>query len=188
MVKSLDGGGATVRPLLRDFSRQIGILVAPFLTLSTPRALETLRSARPTAPLARSRFAADFPSMARVFIEDCAKAEAQAGYLVDRGAGGDLDGHAIGVAAVTSRLAGLVGMDARERVRAVCAALVHDVGMIFVPRHVLAIPHAQHGLQMTRFVAVQLTRGLREACRFKVVTVHGGVLSGGRCQVTGVRW
>lgn len=142
----LDSGGATVRPLLRDFSRQIGILVAPFLTLSTPRALETLRSARPTAPLARSRFAADFPSMARVFIEDCAKAEAQAGYLVDRGAGGDLDGHAIGVAAVTSRLAGLVGMDARERVRAVCAALVHDVGMIFVPRHVLAIPHAQRSI------------------------------------------
>ncbi len=142
----LDGGGATVRPLLRDFSRQIGILVAPLLNLSTNRALETLRGARPTAPLARSQVYDDFPAKARVFIEDCAHAEALAGYLVDRAAGGDLDGHAIGVAAVTSRLAALVGMDAREQLQAVCAALLHDIGMVFVPRSVLAIPHAQRSI------------------------------------------
>lgn len=142
----LDGGGATVRPLLRDFSRQIGILVAPLLNLSTDRALQALRSTRPTAPLARSQVYDDFPAKARVFIEDCARAEAQAGYLVDRGAGGDLDGHAIGVAAVTSRLAALIGMDAREQVHAVCAALLHDIGMVFVPRSVLVIPHAQRSI------------------------------------------
>ncbi len=145
-VVPLDSGRSTVRPLLRDFNQKVRELVAPLLNMSTQRALEGLRNGRPTAPLARSRFVDDLPSVVRVFIEDCEQADPMGGYLIDRSSGGDEDGHSIGVAAVTSRLATLVGMDARERVTAVCAALLHDAGMVFVPRQVLAIPHSQRSI------------------------------------------
>ncbi|MGE3857045.1 MAG: HD-GYP domain-containing protein [Dehalococcoidia bacterium] len=142
----LDGGRETVRPLLRDFNRQARDLVAPLLNMSTQRALEAVRAQRPLAPLARTRFVDDLPSRVREFIELCDHADRAAGYLVDRGSGGDEDGHSIGVAAVTAHLATLVGMDARERVAAVGAALIHDVGMVFVPAPVLAIPHSQRSI------------------------------------------
>jgi hypothetical protein len=145
-VVPLDAGAGSVRPLLKDFNQKIRDLVAPLLNLSTQKALEGLRSGRPTAPLARSRFVDDLPSTVREFIELCAVADPLGGYLVDRNAGGDEDGHSIGVAAVTARLATLVGMDPRERVAAVCAALLHDTGMVFVPRPVLAIPHSQRSI------------------------------------------
>lgn len=142
----LDGGRTTVRPLLRDLNRQVRDLVGPLVNLSTQRALEAVRAQRPLAPLARTRFVDELPSRVREFIELCDDADLSAGYLVDRGSGGDEDGHSIGVAAVTARLAGLVGMDARERVAAVSAALLHDIGMVFVPAQVLAIPHSKRSI------------------------------------------
>ena len=142
----LDAGQSTVRPLLRDFNQKIADLVRPLLNLSTQRALEGLRTSRPTAPLSRSRFVDDLPSAVREFIEDCSHTDPLGGYLVARSSAGDEDGHSIGVAAITARLATVVGMDARERVAAVGAALLHDVGIVFVPRAVLAIPHSQRSI------------------------------------------
>ena len=139
----LDGGRASVRPLLREFEQRLEDVVAPLLTLSTQRALDVMRRTSPTAPLTRGRFIDDLPGAVQVFMEACADASADGGFLIDRGAAGDDIGHAIGVAAVTSRLVATLGLDPAEQAAIVSAALVHDVGMVLVPRSVRATPRDQ---------------------------------------------
>ena len=139
-VQLLDGGRANVRPLLRDFEQKVADLVASCVSLSTQRALETVRKARPTAPLARGRLLEEMPAAIRAFIDICAEPMTAGGYLLDRVAAEDEAGHAIGVAALTARICGLIGLDAAEREAAVMAALLHDVGMVFVPRSIRMTP------------------------------------------------
>lgn len=145
-VTPLDSGHGSVRAPLREFERRLADVVASLVTLSTQRALETIRRARPTAPLAGGRYAEDMPPALRAFLSECAAANATGGYLIDRGAAEDEAGHAIGVAAVTAHLATVIGLDAEERAAAVAAAFMHDVGMVFVPRTVRATPHAQRSI------------------------------------------
>ncbi|MFA7248507.1 MAG: HD domain-containing phosphohydrolase [Dehalococcoidia bacterium] len=136
----LDAGRGTVRPLLREIEQRIGDIVAPLVSLSTQRALEALRKSHPTAPLARGRCAEDMPGAVRAFLEACTDARPAGGWLIDREAAEDEDGHAIGVAAVTAQITLALGMDAAERAATVTAALLHDVGMVFVPRAVRMTP------------------------------------------------
>ena len=135
-----------MRPLLRDFERKIAMVTAPLVNLSTRRALLTLRETRPTLPIARSRFREDLPAVVRAFIAMCEEASPEGGFLVDRGAGADEAGHAIGVAAITARLTGILGLPAQEQTMIVSAALLHDVGLIFVPAAVRAKPHSQRSI------------------------------------------
>lgn len=136
----LDSGRRTVRPWLRVFERRLADAVAPLVTLSTRRALEVIQRSSPTAALARGRFIENLPGPVSAFMAACATANTTGGLLIDRGAAGDEAGHAIGVAAVTARLVSILGLDAAEQAAIVGAALVHDVGMVFVPPAVRARP------------------------------------------------
>ena len=151
-VTPLDAGHSSVRPLLRDIERRMTIAVAPLLKLSTGRAIEVLRSSHPTAPVRRGRSMWELPGAIETFIADCAEATPSAGYLPDRVAAHDEIGHSIAVAAVTSRIASILGLDEKEQVAAVGAALFHDIGMLFVPRTIRLTPHLEQSIPQQRRV------------------------------------
>jgi len=144
--RPLDNGHGTVRHLLREFEQKLAEVVAPLVTLSTQRALETLRRSHPTAPLARGRCAEEMPVAIRTFMEACASADGESGWLVDRDAAEDEAGHAVGVAGVTAKITEILGLSPPERQAIVTAALVHDVGMVFVPRAVRMTPPDQRSI------------------------------------------
>lgn len=73
-----------------------------------------MRRISPTAPLTRGRFIDDLHASVQVFMEACTEASADGGFLIDRGTAGDEIGHAIGVAAVTSRLVATLVLDPAE--------------------------------------------------------------------------
>lgn len=146
----LDGGGAAVRAVLSALEAGIAEAVAPLLALPTSRALELLAQTHPTAPLRRAPAFVVLPDAAAELAARAAAVDARGGYVTARQAGGDEGGHALGVAALTARIAALIGFDDAAVAEAVAAALLHDAGLVFVPEAVRRMPPAAWGAPQRR--------------------------------------
>ncbi len=133
VIAPLDGGGGAVRAVLRSFSSRISEVAAPFMTLPTARAVEAIRRTQPAAALRSSAAFTLLPEAAADLVARVAHVDPRGGYVTARHSAGDDDGHALGVAALTARIALLLGLAEADVVEVTTAALLHDIGLVFVP-------------------------------------------------------
>ncbi len=132
---------STLHGLLGELTTRLQATVEPLVNQPTPKILEVLKAntsavatVRVTALLAELRAAA--ATLARA----CAQADGGSGYLTDRAPDDDLVGHSIQVAALTARIGATAGLMEDNLMGATYAALLHDVGLIFVPAEIRAAP------------------------------------------------
>ncbi|MEX2446828.1 MAG: HD domain-containing phosphohydrolase [Dehalococcoidia bacterium] len=132
-VTPLDGEAAGVRAVVASLQARVAAVAQPLRQLSTPRILHLLRETQPAAPLRHAPPFLVLREAAKDLAQRAATVSPQGGYVVSRTAADDDAGHAVAVAALTSRIAALVGLDAEAVTDATMAALLHDAGMAFVP-------------------------------------------------------
>ncbi len=142
----------TLQPLLAELTSRLQAAVEPLLNQPSPKILESLRSAISPMSLVRvNALLADLRAASGALARDCAEADGASGYLTDRQPDDDLVGHSIQVAALTARIGAAVGFAEDDLAVATFAALMHDVGLIFVPAEIRAAPERWSVPQRMRF-------------------------------------
>ncbi len=142
----------SLQGLLEEFTARLQKAAEPLLNQPTSKVIEALRmnastvnTIRVSAVLSELRAGAATPARA------CAQASGDSGYLTDRGPDDDIVGHSIHVAALTARIGAAVGFADDDLAGATYAALLHDVGLIFVPAEIRASPERWSVPQRLRF-------------------------------------
>ncbi|TAJ16157.1 MAG: HD domain-containing protein [Dehalococcoidia bacterium] len=132
---------ATLQELLGELTSRLQATVEPLANQPTPKIVEALRAG--TSPVASVRVTAllaELRAGATSLARACAAADGSSGYLTDRQPDDDLVGHSIQVAALTARIGAAVGLADDDLVGATYAALLHDLGFIFVPVEIRGAP------------------------------------------------
>lgn len=141
-----------LQELLGDLTTRLQAVVEPLLNQPSPKIVYSLHSS--LSPLAGVRVTAllsELRGAAAVLARACAAADGASGYLTDRQPDDDLVGHSIQVAALTARIATAVGFAEDDVIGATYAALLHDLGLIFVPAEIRAAPEYWSVPQRMRF-------------------------------------
>ena len=133
VIAPLDGGAGAVRAVLKSLWTRIADASTTFASMPTARAIEAMRRAQPTAAIRWSAAFTVLPEAAADIVSRAATIDARGGYVTARQSAADENGHALGVAALTSRIATLIGLESAEVVEATTAALLHDIGLVLVP-------------------------------------------------------
>lgn len=142
----------TLQQLMSELAARLQASVEPLASQPTPKIVEAVRNA--TSPVAAVRVTsllADIRAGAAVLARACAEADGASGYLTDRQPDDDLVGHSVQVAALTARIGAAVGLADDDLVAATYAALLHDLGLIFVPAEIRGAPERWSIPQRMRF-------------------------------------
>ena len=136
-----DPAAGNLQALMAELTMRLLGSVEPLASQPTPKIVEALRNN--TSPIATVRVTAllaDLRAGAATLARACAEADGTSGYLTDRQPDDDLVGHSIQVAALTARIGAAVGLADDDLVAATYAALLHDLGLIFVPAEIRGAP------------------------------------------------
>ena len=142
----------TLQQLMSELATRLQTSIEPLASQPTPKIVEALRNN--TSPIATVRVTAllaDLRAGAATLARACADADGASGYLTDRPPDDDLVGHSIQVAALTARIGAAVGLADDDLVAATYAALLHDLGLIFVPAEIRGAPERWSIPQRMRF-------------------------------------
>jgi putative nucleotidyltransferase with HDIG domain len=142
----------TLQQLMSELATRLQASIEPLTSQPTPKIVEALRNN--TSPIATVRVTAllaDLRAGASTLARACADADGASGYLTDRQPDDDLVGHSIQVAALTARIGAAVGLADDDLVAATYAALLHDLGLIFVPAEIRGAPERWSIPQRMRF-------------------------------------
>ena len=147
-----DPAAGNLQALMAELTMRLLGSVEPLASQPTPKIVEALRNN--TSPIATVRVTAllaDLRAGAATLARACAEADGTSGYLTDRQPDDDLVGHSIQVAALTARIGAAVGLADDDLVAATYAALLHDLGLIFVPAEIRGAPERWSIPQRMRF-------------------------------------
>ena len=136
VLRPIDGGGGAVRAILRSVWSRVAEAAEPYATMHAAQAIAAIRRAQPTAAIRLSAPYTLLPEAAASLVVQAQATDPRGGFVTARQAPGDEEGHALGVAALSARIASVIGLDAADILKVVTAALLHDIGMICVPERV----------------------------------------------------
>ena len=142
----------TLQQLMSELASRLQVSVESLASQPTPRIVEALRNG--TSPVAAVRVTAllaDIRAGAAALARACAEADGASGYLTDRQPDDDLVGHSVQVAALTARIGAAVGLADDDLAAVTYAALLHDLGLIFVPAEIRGAPERWSIPQRMRF-------------------------------------
>ncbi|RLT38565.1 MAG: HD domain-containing protein [Chloroflexi bacterium] len=142
----------TLQQLMSELASRLQVSVEPLASQPTPKIVEALRNG--TSPVAAVRVTAllaDIRAGAAALARACTEADGASGYLTDRQPDDDLVGHSVQAAVLTARIGATVGLADDDLVAATYAALLHDLGLIFVPGEIRGAPERWSIPQRMRF-------------------------------------
>lgn len=143
---------AALQGLLGELTTRLQRTVEPLVNQPTPKILEALKTnTSAVAAMRATAVLADLRAGAATLARACAQADNRSGYLTDRAPDDDLVGHSIHVAALTARIGAAVGLGGEDLAGATFAALLHDIGLIFVPAEIRASPERWSVPQRLRY-------------------------------------
>ncbi|RJQ07519.1 MAG: HD domain-containing protein [Dehalococcoidia bacterium] len=143
---------ALLQGLLDEFTVRLQKAAEPLLNQPTSKVLDALRMNTSAVNTIRvSAVLSELRAGAATLARSCAQAPGDSGYLTDRASDDDIVGHSIHVAALTARIGAAVGFADDDLASATYAALLHDIGLIFVPAEIRASPECWSVPQRLRF-------------------------------------
>lgn len=143
---------ATLQELLGELTTRLQVTIEPLGNHPTPKIVDALRAGTSAVASVRvTALLADLRAGAAALARACAEADGTSGYLTDRQPDDDLVGHSIQVAALTARIGAAVGFADDDLVAATYAALLHDLGLIFVPVDIRGAPERWSMPQRMRY-------------------------------------
>lgn len=143
---------ASLEGLLNEFTVRLQKVVEPLVNQPTSKIIEALRTDATGASRIRvTAVLSDLRDGAATLAEACAEAGGDSGYLTDRAPDDDIVGHSIHVASLTARVGAAAGFADDALALATYAALLHDIGLIFVPAEIRASPERWSVPQRLRF-------------------------------------
>ena len=143
---------ATLHSLMTELTTRLQATVEPLVHQPAPKIIEILKTNTSAVATVRvTALLAELRAGSAALVRECAEADGGSGYLTDRAPDDDLVGHSIQVAALTARIAAVVGFANDELLGATYAALLHDLGLIFVPLELRAAPERWSTPQRMRY-------------------------------------
>ena len=141
-----------LQELLEELTARLQAAVEPIINQPSPKIVYSLHSSlSPLAGVRVTSLLSELRGGAAGLARACAAADGASGYLTDRQPDGDLEGHSIQVAVLTARIGAAVGLAEDDLIGATYAALLHDLGLIFVPAEIRAAPECWSVPQRMRF-------------------------------------